>query len=267
VNDTGIDLEHVHDLLFDMLCVVDHICRTHDIEYWVDAGTTLGAVRHNDFLPWDDDVDICMTGENMDSFVAVSDQLPEQLRLLIRRGGRGPTAKVVMPEIHATEEFATKHNLRGENVDFLALDIMEVIAVGNPLLHRSRFHMGKVLALQPISAQMAHSPQPLSAARRLSWYALRAIPNAAVNPLKGLLSGRQRAGRWWTYSLNGAHPLVRWQHDDIWPLSTVVLRGRRFPAPGDVGAYLAGLYGPDYLTPPPPSQRLSHFTEFRRVPR
>lgn len=53
-------LREAQTRMLEMLCEIDRICRKHNIKYWLDAGTLLGAIRHNGFIPWDDDIDIGM---------------------------------------------------------------------------------------------------------------------------------------------------------------------------------------------------------------
>ncbi len=53
----------------EMLVVVDKFCRDNNIKYSLYAGTALGAVRHGGFIPWDDDIDICMERSEYDRFL------------------------------------------------------------------------------------------------------------------------------------------------------------------------------------------------------
>ena len=47
-------------ILIDLLVQFDRVCRNHNLKYWVSFGGLLGIVRHNGFIPWDDDLDVCM---------------------------------------------------------------------------------------------------------------------------------------------------------------------------------------------------------------
>ena len=61
-----------------VLDLIDSICSKHNITYFADWGTYLGAIRHKGFVPWDDDLDICMHRNEFNKFLAVAkEELPE----------------------------------------------------------------------------------------------------------------------------------------------------------------------------------------------
>ena len=52
-----------------LLTEFDELCNKHDIPYWIAFGTLLGAVRHGGFIPWDDDIDLCMMRSDIQHIV------------------------------------------------------------------------------------------------------------------------------------------------------------------------------------------------------
>lgn len=73
-SDDDLYREFAHSKLLKLLKFVDNICREENIPYSLAGGTLLGAVRHNGFIPWDDDADVVMTRENFNKFRSVCDK-------------------------------------------------------------------------------------------------------------------------------------------------------------------------------------------------
>lgn len=68
-------LEKIHKIQLDMLKDIDAVCKKHGITYFAVSGTALGAVRHQGYIPWDDDIDIAMTRDDYDRFRKVYAEL------------------------------------------------------------------------------------------------------------------------------------------------------------------------------------------------
>lgn len=76
VSETGKEeqeyLEKAHRILKTVLAEFDRVCQKYDLHYYLICGSLLGAVRHEDLIPWDDDVDIAMPRKDFDLLLKIS---------------------------------------------------------------------------------------------------------------------------------------------------------------------------------------------------
>ena len=71
-------LVRVQKTLLEMMKEIDEIFRENSIQYFIGWGTLLGAVRHGGFIPWDDDLDICVLDEDYEKAISLlRDFLPK----------------------------------------------------------------------------------------------------------------------------------------------------------------------------------------------
>lgn len=59
-------------VMLRMLKIFNYLCIKHDIQYFLVGGSLLGAIRHQGFIPWDDDLDVGMTRKNYKKFVQLA---------------------------------------------------------------------------------------------------------------------------------------------------------------------------------------------------
>lgn len=74
--DVRLELGPLHDNILYIAVEFDRFCAEHGIEYFLLGGTAIGAMRHNGFIPWDDDFDVCLTYENYHKFLRLWNDCP-----------------------------------------------------------------------------------------------------------------------------------------------------------------------------------------------
>ena len=71
--------------LLELLKTFDKICRENSVQYWLDFGTLLGAIRHKGFIPWDDDVDTSMLISDLDKILPILEEYFKNTDFIIRK--------------------------------------------------------------------------------------------------------------------------------------------------------------------------------------
>jgi lipopolysaccharide cholinephosphotransferase len=235
-----------------ILEAVDDICRRHDIPYWLDGGTLLGAVRHGGFIPWDDDIDLGMTRADLERFKAVAPaELADHLFLQTPENepSNGPIVKVRDTRslyIEAGDNFAAPYN-KGLYVDFFPfIDYPSVprswvkrltrgVSRSYSILHRAHYYSWR-------SAAELFWFGGMYCACRLAWGVLDLVcPKGTY--MSNIL-------------INNGYGIMH-RRDSIFPLGEIEFEGRKFSAPGNVDAYLKDLYK-NYMEIPPKEKQKIH---------
>ena len=72
----NLSLKQQQNYLMDVLYTFDDFCKSNNINYYIISGTLLGAVRHQGFIPWDDDVDVMIPRDDYDRFEKLVNRNP-----------------------------------------------------------------------------------------------------------------------------------------------------------------------------------------------
>lgn len=109
--------------LLEILCEFDSVCRKLGLRYSLYAGTLLGAVRHQGFIPWDDDIDVMMPRPDYERLLTSEEAFssPFELAFSGKGGYMYPFAKLFDLRIRAQEQ-----SLEGIYSENLWIDIFPV---------------------------------------------------------------------------------------------------------------------------------------------
>ncbi|AMO78185.1 LicD family protein [Pseudomonas citronellolis] len=131
--------------ILEILKAVHALCEKHELKYFMLGGTLIGAVRHQGFIPWDDDIDIGIPRIDYEKFIKVSCELPKPFILSHPDNDPEyvyPYAKCYDSSTTVTEDFALPFT-RGVWIDIFPIDN----TFKNSLLQNIHFYASRVVRL------------------------------------------------------------------------------------------------------------------------
>lgn len=252
--DNSYGFQELHEQLLFILDDIDKVCRKHKIEYSLTDGTLLGAIRHKGFIPWDDDVDICMIRSEFDKF---TDIYPKEMRKDFKIGAvcNLATYSVINPHYKIPGLEEREKTIISPWVSVFVLD-------NTPeSLTAARI---KATILRLLSGMMGKPPQYANFPRksRIMW---------DITSFAGKLAGKKRVNKWFDYLCrkDNAHDTgyrsnyvvntsyIYKRYSSVLHKEYVDLQfeDRTYRGICMADKYLTDTYG-DYMTPLPPDKRL-----------
>ena len=264
-------------MLMEMYKDLSKVCAEHGLIAMLCGGSCLGAIRHQGFIPWDDDLDVCMLRKDY-----------ECLKTLLREGVLGDSYAYLFP---STQEDSLcmfmkiyKKNTKcvemgNEYTDFpkgLCIDVFPVDGVSENPLKRSCvafFANGMRLcanmvyeASYPVS-EMTRKMMTIGGAsglviraRRLLGHILKIIPHKYwVNGFDRLVQN-EKLTSYLTIPTGRKLYLGEIVPASVFcPVGKALFEGVEVHVPGQPEKYLENLYGKDYMQLPPEGKRERHF--------
>ena len=119
------NVEELRNKQIEILDYVSQFCEENEINYWLDCGTLLGAVRHEGYIPWDDDIDIAMHRSDYNKFLRYFPQKSNDSKFELKciennKDWHHPFAKVMNNETLFIQDGHTM----GINIDIFPYDDM-----------------------------------------------------------------------------------------------------------------------------------------------
>ena len=231
-------------VMLRLMKIFAEVCEELGVSYWIEGGTLLGAVRHQGFIPWDDDVDVGIPRGQYEEFL---EKAPEILPYDVWLDTSHEYAKL-------RDRYSSRIALDPDSpLDSLFIDIFPF-----KRFPAMRKRLARVRMLAPPYG-IPSVPKDGSLAYR--GYRLAVAIGAIVVRFSGLghlITWLCRFGdrHYWSYDLT-----ITWYYhfNDEWifPLRRMKFEDSEFWAPGDAHSLLSYQFG-DYMTPPPEDKRNHH---------
>lgn len=264
-------LHHVQCLELMILKDFIKVCTEHNLTYFAYAGTGLGALRHKGFIPWDDDIDVCLPAADHDKVLRIfEEQYSDKYEVINAQKNPQyplPTSRIMIKGTQFCEEA-----LRDLPLDlgiFLDVYSLDTVSEGEKAFRKQArrawfwSHL-RLLKLIPRPFIVFHGwkGRLIKAATYTVGTLVSLLPISLERCVaKEMQVRRMHADKPWkrvAYMCDTLPYDSSWTYDEVFPLQQLEFEGMKVNFPANLHEHLTKFYG-DYMQLPPVEQRKNHY--------
>jgi len=246
--------------LLEILDEFTRLCQKHKLTYFLVGGSALGAVRHQGFIPWDDDIDEGMPREDYEKFINIAiDELDDKYFLDCYKTNKYMHLGFMKIKQNNTSAITSYSKVRRDH-DGFSIDIFPIDynqnkdSIGVSMIaHLSRAIL-EVIKVRNHNLSFKEMQHPLICLPffLLTNYRIQKIVNYLYQK-----DNKKEHVNCAIYSNIYHYKKDIYPYDIVFPAKEIIFEGKKHYVFHDVDKYLTGLYG-DYMKIPKEEDRVSH---------
>lgn len=257
-----ITLEEVKTIQMDILDSVDRFCADNEIRYSIACGTMLGAIRHGGYIPWDDDIDIYMLREDYSRFVK---SFPENYlhHYCLASIERTSNWHLAFAKVYDNRTVVIEKKMSTTEIG-VNIDVFVVDNIPDDEQEWLTFNSKRRKMYRTLQHSMLKPSESFSIFKNLliEMLKIRFIFFNKDNEIRKFSEFIQRYNSQpckrvfeTSSGMMCKQPFPRALFEHI---SRIKFEDRSYMGFEDFNTYLSAVYGPTYMTPPPPKNRTSY---------
>ena len=158
-----LSLDEIKKTELNILLEFQKICDANDLTFYLCGGSLLGAIRHKGFIPWDDDIDICMARPEYNRLARMVREkkleMPDWMDIVCyeNRTSRFPFIKVLDKRTIVLNEYFKSMDYDSIWIDLLPVDGMPDSDLETAALYKDMFRFRKLVQLKYVRPFRAKS--------------------------------------------------------------------------------------------------------------